>query len=102
MNRKIKLDDAYYIDIDDRNWTLKKLVPVADRKKDGNPSKNAGRLREMVIGYYPRLDIALKHYTDNWEKDEISRAAGPVDVSALQTILTSIEKACMALKLVED
>lgn len=101
MNNRINLDRTYHIDIDDHNWILKKSVPTQATRKGGQPSGNAGKMHDVILGYYPKLEIALKHYVDNLEKNGISNATEPVTIAELQTILLNIEKVCKGLKLVE-
>jgi len=101
MSKRIDLDGTYFIDIDDCNWILKKSVPTQATRKGGQPSTNAGKMHDVILGYFPRLEIALKHYADGLEKDEIFKAREPVNVQGLQAILLRIEKLCKGLKLVE-
>lgn len=101
MSKRIILDSTYSIDIDECNWILKKSVPTQAVRKDGQPAANAGKMHDVILGYYPSLPVALKHYADNLEKDEISKATEPVSISTLETILHRIEIICKALKLVE-
>lgn len=101
MSKRIDLDGTYFIDIDDCNWILKKSVPTQATRKGGQPSANAGKMHDVILGYFPRLEVALKHYVDGLEKDEISKAREPVDVQSLQTILEHIEKLCKGMRLVE-
>lgn len=101
MSTRIDLDGTYCIDIDECNWVLKKSVPTQATRKDGQPSANAGKMHEVTLGYYPRLEVALKHYADGLAKDEISKATEPVKIQQLEIILHSIETVCKGLKLVE-
>ena len=101
MNNRINLDGTYHIDIDDHNWVLKKSVPTQAMRKGGQPSDNAGKLHDVILGYYPNLKIALKYYVDHLEKDEITESPEPVSIATLQAILLRIEKLCNGLKLVE-
>ena len=101
MNNRINLDGTYHIDIDDHNWVLKKSVPTQAMRKGGQPSDNAGKLHDVILGYYPNLKIALKYYVDHLEKDEITEPAESVDIKELQTILLRIERHCKGLTLIE-
>jgi hypothetical protein len=101
MNKRIEIDGTYFIEVDDYNWMLKKHVKTAPVCKNGQPSKNAGKLRDVTLGYCSSLGSALDLYADRYEKDEISKATRPVSIGELKTILLRVESACKALKLVE-
>ena len=101
MNNRIDLDRTYHIDIDDHNWILKKSVPTQEMRKGGQPSDNAGKMHDNILGYYPSLEIALRHYVDHLEKDGVLEVSDPISIATLQTILLNIEKVCKGLKLVE-
>lgn len=102
MNNCIDIDGTYSIEIDKRNWTLKKLVPTQATRKDGSPSANAGKMHKVTLGYFGSLQTALSYYTNNLEKDCISEATGPVSIAELQAILLRIEKLCKGMKLTEN
>jgi len=99
MNNRIEIDGTYFIDIDELNWILKKRVKVADRRRDGKPSKNAGKTYEKVIGYFGNLSHALTSYANCREMDEIVQCDEPVSVGKLLNVLESIETLCKNMKL---
>lgn len=101
MSKHIEIDSTYFIEVDDLNWTLKKRVPYSAIRKDGSPSKNAGQMKTVTLGYYPNLEMVLGAYAYNIENDVVADAQEPVNIEELKTILLRIESACKALKLTE-
>ena len=51
---KIRINETYYIDVDERNHTLKEVRQT----KEGKPY-------EKAIGYYSSMDRALEAYNRN-------------------------------------
>lgn len=96
---KIILDDTYFIEVDELNWALKKLVPVAATKKDGTPAKNAGKKKEVCAGYCHSLKQALEFYADRRAMDDVLEAVEPVNLRDLKLILETIESDCNALQI---
>lgn len=52
---KIKINDKYFVEIDDYNYILNKYTEVTN-KKTGEVS-----VKPLVQGYYPSLNLALEH-----------------------------------------
>lgn len=102
MSKTIQIDGTYFIQVEELNWTLKKRVPYSAIRKDGSPSKNAGQMKALTLGYYPNLEMALGAYAHNVENDGVAEAQEPVNIEELKTILLRIERACKALKLTES
>lgn len=101
MSKTIQIDGTYFIQVDDLNWTLKKHVPYSGTRKDGSPSKNAGKMKTVTLGYYPNIEMALGAYAHSIENDAVVEAVEPVSIAGLLTMLKRIESACKALKLTE-
>lgn len=60
MEKKtIAIDDEYYIEVDEYNWTLHLIKPTDQSKKT---TKND--TRDVVIGYYANLKNAIKAYVE--------------------------------------
>lgn len=101
MAKTIQIDGTYFIQVEELNWTLKKHVPYSAIRKNGVPSKNAGQMKTVTLGYYPNLEMALGAYAHNIENDAVAEAQEPVNIEELKTILLRLERACKALKLAE-
>ena len=101
MSKTIQIDGTYFVQVEELNWTLKKRVPYSAVRKDGTPSKNAGQMKTVTLGYFPKLESALIAYSGHAENDAVADAQEPLNIEELKAILLRTESVCRALKLTE-
>ena len=87
----ITLDEQYYIDVDPRNFILKKIKVTAGKASTGKVNKNAGRRCDITIGYCGTLENALNLYSRELMRNGIHNSAMALNLQRLEIILKDIK-----------